>query len=156
MAADDSGNRSPVSGYRHWKTLGDGFMVSLVIVGPTFLFEELWRGRPMIDQGGAWWLVPALIMAIGFFVGGMVAGKNRRHRRGAITQGVATSGLTLLMIFIADVIRRGELNNPFSLGVLKLWFWCSLGALLVGALGGLYGRRANIKARHRHQMGRFH
>jgi hypothetical protein len=131
-------------------------MLSLIIVGPTFLFEELWRGRPMIDQGGVWWLVPASIMSIGFFVGGRMAGKNRRHRKGAIQQGLATAGMTMVLIFIADVIRRKELSMPFSTGVLKLWFVAGLAALLVGGLGGLYGRRANIKARQRHQMGRFH
>jgi hypothetical protein len=144
------------TGYRHWQSLSDGFLLGLVIVGPTFLAEELWRGRPLIDQAGAWWLLPACIMAIGFFSGGRVAGRKRRARKGAFTQGLMTSGLTLVLIFVADVIRRMVLSDGLPRSVLLVWLEWALAALLAGGLGGLSGRRGTLKARTRHQMGRFH
>jgi hypothetical protein len=151
----DEARRAP-TGFRHWKALGDGFLLCLVVVGPAFLFEELWRGRPMIDQGGGWWLVPACIMAIGFFAGGRVSGRGRRAREGAFKMGLAIAALTLVMIFIADVIRRSALSQGFPGGVLRLWVLSAVAALVIGGLGGVSGRRGRIKAQQRHQMGRFH
>jgi Na+-driven multidrug efflux pump len=136
--------------------LGDGFLVCLVIVGPTFLFEELWRGRPMIDQPGALWLLPAVLMGIGFFVGGRVAGRNRRARTGAFSQGILVAGLTLGLIFVADMIRRLVLAQPLTWGVVAIWLACAAAALLAGGIGGINGRRGTRLAKKRHQMERFH
>jgi hypothetical protein len=144
------------TGYRHWQSLSDGFLLCLVIVGPTFLVEELWRGRPLIDQPGSWWLLPACIMAIGFFAGGRVAGRKRRSRRGAFNQGLLSSGLTLVMIFVADIIRRTVLSDGIPRAVFVLWVESAAAAILAGGLGGLSGRRGTLKARTRHQMQRFH
>jgi hypothetical protein len=47
-------------GFRPWELLTCGLLVSLLIVGPTFLSEETWHGAPLIDRGGISWLVPAL------------------------------------------------------------------------------------------------
>jgi drug/metabolite transporter (DMT)-like permease len=147
----------PRTQYRHWESLSDGFLVSLVVVAPTFLFEELWRGRPMIDQGGAWWMLPALIMAAGFFAGGRVAGRNRSSRVGAFNQGILVATLTLVLIFLADLIRRMIVGNEvLKWQVLAIWVACSFGALLVGGVGGVNGRRGAIKALKRFQMERFH
>jgi hypothetical protein len=147
---------SAPTGFRHWQSLSDGFLVSLVVVGPSFLFEELWRGRPMIDQPGALWLLPAALMALGFFYGGRVAGRNRRARSGAFTQGLLVAGLILVLIFIADLIRRLVLSQSLSIGILLIWLTCAAGALLVGGLGGVQGRRGTRLAKKRHQMQRFH
>jgi hypothetical protein len=120
------------------------------------LFEELWRGKPMIDQGGMLWVIPALIMTVGFFVGGRVAGRNRRTQAGALTQGLLVAGLTLGMIFVADMVRRLILTQALSWTVMGLWFASALGALLVAGLGGINGRRGLRLARQRYQMERFH
>jgi hypothetical protein len=141
--------------YRHWRSLSDGFLVSLVVVGPTFLVEELWRGKPLIDQGGIWWVIPGAIMAVGFFVGGVIAGRHRQHRKGAFNQGVLVAALTLSLLLVADVIRRLVLVNGLNLGVLKLWLASIAAALLVGGLGGLTGRRRTLMARKRNAMNRF-
>lgn len=143
-------------GFRHWQSLSDGFLLSLVVVGPAFLFEELWRGKPMIDQGGMLWLIPALIMTAGFFAGGRVAGRNRSTQSGAFTQGLLVAGLTLGMIFVADMIRRLILTQALSWTVIALWVSSALGALLVAGLGGINGRRGLRLARQRYQMERFH
>jgi hypothetical protein len=143
-------------GFRHWQSLSDGFLVSLVVVGPTFLFEELWRGRPMIDQGGALWLIPALIMGIGFFAGGRVAGRNRRTHGGAFSLGVVVALMTLALIFLADMIRRAVLTQGLTWEVVEIWAACSFGALVVGGLGGINGRRGARLSKRRRQMERFH
>src|SRR5581483_912916 len=124
---------------------------------PSFLFEELWRGQPMIDQGGAWWLVPALIMTAGFFVGGRVAGRIRSTRVGAFNQGLLVASMTMGLIFVADLIRRTIVGKEvLKLDVFLIWIACLFGALVVGGFGGVNGRRGAIKARKRFQMERFH
>jgi hypothetical protein len=147
---------APREHYRHWQSLSDGFLVSLVIVGPTFIFEELWRGRPMIDQGGATWMIPAVIMGIGFFVGGRIAGRNRSSRRGAFSQGLMVAALTLILIFLADMIRRLILTKGITVEVIEIWAACSFGALMAAGLGGVSGRRGARLSQRRYQMERFH
>jgi hypothetical protein len=142
--------------FRHWQSLSDGFLLSIIIVGPTFLFEELWRGRPMIDQGGAYWMIPAILMALGFFVGGRVAGRNRRSHGGAFTMGVVSAALTLILIFLADMVRRIILVQGLSWQVVAIWIACSFGALVTGGLGGMHGRRGARVSLRRRQMERFH
>jgi len=156
MVSNGEGAPVAATGFRHWQSLSDGFLLCLVIVGPTFLVEELWRGRPVIDQPGAWWLLPAGIMAFGFFAGGRVGGRNRRARKGAFNQGLAIAGLTLVLIFVADIVRRAVLSQGFPTRVLGLWAMSGLAALVVGGLGGVHGRRSTLKARKRRQLGRFH
>jgi hypothetical protein len=141
--------------FRHWQSLSDGFLVSLVVVGPTFLFEELWRGEPLIDQGGALWIIPGIIMAAGFLAGGVIAGRHRQSSRGAFNQGLVVSGLTLALIFIADMIRRLVLDSRITIGVMEIWLLSAAAALLVGAFGGLLGRRRTLMARKRRAMDRF-
>jgi hypothetical protein len=150
-----SGTTAPKT-YRHWQSLSDGFLVSIVVVGPTFLFEELYGGKPMIDHGGVVWLWPALIMAAGFFAGGRVAGRNRSSRVGAFNQGFLVAALTLPVIFMADILRRVALHQGFSWEVFYIWVGCSIAAVLVGGLGGVNGRRGLRVARKRLQMERFH
>ncbi len=141
--------------YRHWRSLSDGLLLTLVIVGPAFLFEELWRGSPIIDQGGITWLYPATVMAIGFFVGGMVAGRHRRTTSGAFNQGALVAGITTALIFAADIIRRVVLHQGISLGVLGIWVGACVAALLVTGIGGRYGRRRWLRLDRRRQMDRF-
>ncbi len=128
-----SGLRRLHAGFRHWQSLSDGFLVCLLVVAPSFLFEELWRGQPMIDQGGAWWLIPAIIMAVGFF-----AGDGWRVATGAPAPAPFARvswwrALTLVMIFLADLIRRGIVGKE----VLKVECPRHLGGLGGNSDGGL-------------------
>lgn len=157
MARQMTPRSSAPQGYRHWQSLSDGFLVSIVVVGPTFLFEELYGGKPMIDHGGVVWLWPALIMTAGFFLGGRIAGRNRSTRAGAFRQGLLVAALTLPIIFLADLLRRAALSQHIMTGeVFYLWIGCGLLALLVGGLGAVNGRRGLAMARKRSQMQRFH
>jgi hypothetical protein len=153
-SADAKTDASGKSQFRHWHSLSNGFMVSLLIVGPSFLFEELWRGRPLIDQPGKLWIVPGVIMAIGFFVGGSIGGRHRRHAGGAFNQGLVIAGLTLALIFMADMIRRGILHAPLNLTIIGVWCACAAGGLLVSGLGGVSARRRRRKQRYRAQVER--
>ncbi len=141
--------------FRHWRSLSDGFTVSLVVVGPSFLFEELWRGRPLIDQPGSLWLVPGAIMAIGFFMGGAIGGRHRKQAAGAFTQGLLVAALTLVLIFMADIIRRIVLHQALTIEIIGLWFAAAAGGLLVSGLGALAARRRRRRARYRAQVDRI-
>jgi hypothetical protein len=141
--------------YRHWRSLSDGLMYSLIIVGPTFLFAELWRGKPIIDQPGFLWVIPACIMTVGIFTGGRVAGRHRSRREGAFNQGVLVAILTIILIFVADLIRRLVLTQTVPVAVLGLWLVAAAAAILVGGVGGLSGRRSSLRAQKRSQMDRF-
>jgi hypothetical protein len=86
-------------------------------------------------------------MALGFFLGGMVAGYPRRRVRKAVWQGVVASTATILVIFVADLYRR-HLHGE-SLPVLVVVYW--IGALCVAGgvsgLGAFYGRARAIALR---------
>lgn len=142
--------------FRHWQSLSDGFLVALIIVAPTFLFEELWRGRPMISQPGAAWLIPAVLLGLGFFFGGRVAGRYRSTAGAAFLQGLMVAALVLVMIFLADMIRRLVLTQGLDGETMAIWAACSFGALMAAGLGGINGRRGARKAKRRYQMERFH
>jgi hypothetical protein len=141
--------------FKHWQSLSDGFLLSIVIVGPTFLFAELWRGKPLIDRGPSLWLLPAFIMALGFFVGGIIAGRHRRTPKGAMNQGFLVAALVIALIFLADMIRRLVLQQSISWGVIGYWAGATAAALLVGGLGGLIGRTRTKRAVKQSQMNRF-
>ncbi len=145
----------PLEGFRHWRSLSDGFLACLVVVGPTFLFAELWRGRPLVDRGFTLWFPPAVVMALGFFFGGRVAGRHRRAPRGAIAQGLVVASLVLALIFIADVIRRLVLGQTLDSEVIALWAGAGAAALVVAAIGGLFGRWRTLQAIKRRELRRF-
>jgi hypothetical protein len=126
----ETSNVSRKSEYRHWRALSDGFGVTLLIVGPTSLFAELWRGAPIIDQGYFLWLLPAAIMTIGFYMGGGIAGRFRRTQRGAMTQGLLVAS------------------------VFAYWVGAYVAASLVSMGGALMGRRAKVQSYKRRKRTR--
>jgi hypothetical protein len=150
----ETSNVSRKSEYRHWRALSDGFGVTLLIVGPTSLFAELWRGAPIIDQGYFLWLLPAAIMTIGFYMGGGIAGRFRRTQRGAMTQGLLVASLTVPMIFLADMIRRLLLHQTTPLAVFAYWVGAYVAASLVSMGGALMGRRAKVQSYKRRKRTR--
>jgi hypothetical protein len=116
-----------------------GVLVSLVIVTPTFFTEEFWHGAPLIDRGGTSWLVPAAVMAVGFFLGGLIAGYRRPRLRQALAAGLVTGGITIVLIFAADLVRRAALGQDMLLRVMEYWVGAMGSSLLVGGLGGVSG-----------------
>jgi hypothetical protein len=135
-----------------WESLIVGLLVSLAIVGPTFLAEETWHGAPLIDRGGVLWIVPAVVMAIGFLVGGMIAGYQRATAQGALIRGFLVAALTIFLAFAGDMARRLSLQEGLHLRVAEYWVGAVAASLLVGGLGGVCGRRLAQKAWVRRQL----
>jgi hypothetical protein len=124
---------------RHEWTVALGLLVGFFIACPTFLIEEFWHGKPLIDQRGMGWIIPAVIMVIGFLLGGAIVGHQSRGVFSAFVHGALMGAATLLFIFIVDLIRRDVLNQRWNFGVEKLWITSAVGAILVGGLGGIIG-----------------
>jgi hypothetical protein len=137
---------------RKWGASILGLLVSLMVVGPTFLSEETWHGAPLIDRGGALWVVPAVVMAVGFFAGGMIAGYHRARVRGALLRGILVGALTISLALVGDLARRHLLNEGLQPRVLEYWLGAIVAAVLVAGLGGIGGRRLAIRVRTRRQI----
>jgi multisubunit Na+/H+ antiporter MnhB subunit len=103
-------------------------------------WEEIWRGRPMIDQQGDLWVVPTVIVIVTYFIGGSIAGRHRRKPRGAVVQGIALAVSTSLVLVIADIPRRLALGKGLPLNVIGLWLGAVAGTVVVATLGALFGR----------------
>jgi hypothetical protein len=127
-----------------WESLVIGLFVSLVIVGPTFLTEETWHGAPLIDRGGALWVIPAAIMAVGFFLGGAIAGYQKLRARHALVSGLAVSFVTIVLAFLGDLVRRHSIGEGLQHAVAEYWVGALFVSVFVGSLGGLSGRWLGI------------
>ena len=138
--------------FGQWESFIIGLLVSLAIVGPTFLSEETWHGAPLIDRGGVLWIVPSVVMAFGFLVGGMIAGYRRPTAQGALVRGLVVAALTISLAFAGDMVRRLSLQEGLQLRVLEYWVGAVAASLLVGGLGGVCGRRLAQKAWVRRQL----
>jgi hypothetical protein len=137
---------------REWGASILGLLVSLMVVGPTFLSEETWHGAPLIDRGGALWVVPAVVMAIGFYAGGMIAGYSQTRIRGALLRGLLVAALTISLAFAGDLARRAALGEGVQLRILEYWVGAMAASLLVGGLGGVSGRHLARKLWTRRQL----
>ena len=104
------------------------------------LWEEMWRGKPMIDQSGDLWVVPAVIAGLAYFTGGCIAGRHRRRPIGAIVQGVALTVPTSVVLIIADIGRRIVLSKGLSLPVAALWLAAIVATIVIASLSALFGR----------------
>jgi hypothetical protein len=134
---------------RRRQLTGFGILVSMAIVGPTFWREETWHRVPLIDQGGFLWLIPSILMGIGFFLGGAIAGFRRRRAKDAFWQGLAASTATIGVIFAADLCRRHSAGESLPVLVVAYWIGALFAAGLVGGLGAVSGRASAVKWRRR-------
>ncbi len=133
-----SGGNQP-NGNGH--TFAVAFLIGFAIVCPTFFIEEFWHGRPLIDQGGHRWVLPAIVMGLGFFVGGLIVGRRRRDVWNAFGHGLLVAAVIVGVTFIADLIRRDALGQVLTSSVEYLWFGAAALAIAVGGLGGVVGYR---------------
>jgi hypothetical protein len=133
----------------HYRSLSDAMLFTLIISGPVMLWESMWRGQPMIDQPGHLWVVPAVIVTATFFVGGAIAGRHRRRVVGAITQGAALAIPVSVLLIIADIGRRLDLNKGLPLPVAELWLYALVGTVVIASLGALFGRRLYLREKKR-------
>jgi hypothetical protein len=128
----------------HWRSLSDGLLVSLVICGPTLFASLILR-----DQHEQRWALPLLVAAVGFLVGGAIAGRHRRLRRGSMAQGVALGLMIATAILLANLVRTLVLAKGVTFSTASLWVAVEFGSVLLASIGALIGRRRFWRSRKR-------
>jgi len=116
-----------------------GAVTTLVVAIPAMVIAEDWHGRPMIDEGGAWWVLPAGVALLGFFAGGVVAARGRRSTARALAAGLVVGLVVTVVLVAADGLRRVMMNPTLSAGVVYLWLEAAAAATGVTLLGALCG-----------------
>lgn len=117
-----------------------GLLLTLIVAVPTLVLAEDWHGRPLIDQAGLGWLVPAAVTVLAFAAGGVVAGRRARTAP-ALARGLAVGALAVAVLLVADGVRRLLMNPTLPMGV--VYYWCdgAAVALFCSAAGALAGQR---------------
>ncbi len=119
-----------------WARAAVGLAVTLVISVPTLALEENWRGAPLIDQPHHKWVVPAVVVAVAFVAGGVIAASRRRWWLDGSLHGLAVGVAAAAILLVADAIRRHGLHKAANPGVVRLWVVAAIAACLLGAIGG--------------------
>ncbi|MGH9043951.1 MAG: hypothetical protein ACRDVP_03785 [Acidimicrobiales bacterium] len=115
--------------------LVQGLIAILVIAAPTLAVEEDWHGRPMIDQSGHLWVVPTIIVAAAFCIGGAIGSRKARGLGVSLLHGVVVGIISAGLLVGADVARRAIVHESFSPGVNRLWLQAAALSIVVAALG---------------------
>src|SRR5579862_9245097 len=113
-----------------------GLVVTLVVTVPTLVLEEDWHGRPMIDQPGHLWVVPTLVVAAGFALGGAVCAWRSAELWLALWRGVVLGTIVAGALLAGDIARRAAGHESLSAGVLRLWVEAALLSIVIASLGG--------------------
>jgi hypothetical protein len=113
-----------------------GFVVTLVIAVPTLVLEEDWHGRPMIDQPGHLWVVPTIVAAAAFALGGLIGTRGQIELWRALWYGLLIGAAAAGVLLLADVARRALRDQAVSVPVLRLWVEASLLSVVMSSLGG--------------------
>jgi hypothetical protein len=116
-----------------------GLAVILVVAIPTLVIAEDWHGRPMIDQPGELWVIPTLMVAAGFALGGAVYARRTKELWRALSQGLVLGTVVAVALLAADVVRRATRHQALSSGVLRLWVEAALLSIVLTSLGGAAG-----------------
>lgn len=110
-------------------------VVILIVAVPTLVFEELYRGIPMIDQATTQWRIPGAIVTGGFVLGGCLAA-HRSPR--PVSSGLLTGLTTALLLVGVDIGRRLLITRQLlTWPVAGLWLVATLVAAAASAVGGL-------------------
>ena|ERR1700728_725792 len=113
-----------------------GLVLTLAVAAPTLAIEESWHGRPMIDQPGDLWVLPTLVVAAAFALGGAIGARRAAQLWKALLQGLTSGALAAGMLLVADVVRRAMHHRAMSEGVLRLWIEAALLSIVIASLGG--------------------
>lgn len=119
---------------------GAGLVLTLVVAVPTLAFAEDWHGKPLIDQGGLAWLVPAVIVALAFAVGGAVAGRHGVSPGRALVEGLWVGVPGVVALLAADAVRRLVVNPTLPNGVIAYWLEGAAAAIFFALAGAVAGR----------------
>jgi len=123
-----------------------GLVLTLGVAGPTLVLEEDWHGRPMIDQPGHAWVLPTLVVATAFAVGGAVAARRSAQLWRALLQGLTLGTAAAGTLLVADVVRRAMDHRAVSEGVLQFWVETALLSIVIASLGGAISYLGSARA----------
>lgn len=115
-----------------------GTVTTLVVAVPAMVVAETWRGTPLIDQAGAWWLVPAAVSVAAFAAGGAVAARGRRSPGRALAGALGAAVPALVVLLAGDAVRRALFNPTLPAAVVAYLVEAvavALAAALLGAAG---------------------
>jgi membrane protein YqaA with SNARE-associated domain len=132
----------------HWRSLSDGLLVAFIVAGPSLFGAFILR-----DQRSHKWVLLAFVSIIGFFLGGLIAGRHRRRAKGAIYQGIALALLVTVTIVLSDVVRHLVLARGVNARVLSTWIGALVGSMVVASIGGILGRLRFRRSRRKKQFG---
>jgi peptidoglycan/LPS O-acetylase OafA/YrhL len=121
-----------------WPRVVIGLIVTLVVSVPTLAIEEDWHGQPLIDQPDHKWVLPTILVAVAFVIGGMIAASRRRWRLDGALHGLSVGVVATALLLAADVVRRHSLHKAANPGVFKLWVVAAIAASALGAIGGAF------------------
>jgi hypothetical protein len=121
---------------------GAGLVLTLAVAIPTLVAAEDWHGRPLIDQGGYGWLVPAVVVASAFFAGGAIAGRRGSSVARSLAEGLWVGVPAVLVLLAADAVRRLVMNPTLPNGVLAYWGEGAAASLFFALAGAVAGYRA--------------
>ncbi|MGH9047491.1 MAG: hypothetical protein ACRDVW_09280 [Acidimicrobiales bacterium] len=113
-----------------------GAIVTLVIAAPTLIIEEDWHGRPMLDQPGHLWVIPTIIVAFAFALGGAIGTRGVDELWRNLWEGLIVGGSVAGLLLVADVGRRAMHDKAISEGVLRLWVEAAILSVVIASLGG--------------------
>ena len=113
-----------------------GLVLTFGVATPTLILEEDWHGQPMIDQPGHLWVVPTLIVAVAFALGGAIGARRANQLWKALVQGITLGTLVAGTLLGADVVRRAMVHRSISDGVLRLWLEAAVLSVVIASLGG--------------------
>ena len=133
---------------------GAGLVLTLVVAVPTLAVAEDWHGRPLIDQGGLAWLVPAIVVALAFFAGGALAGRHGTSIGRALAEGLWVAVPAVLALLAADAVRRLAVNPNLPGGVVGYWAAGATASILFAVAGAASGQRTASRRRTDQPAGR--
>jgi hypothetical protein len=90
----------------------------------------------MIDQPGHLFVLPLIVSAAGFLVGGAIAGRRRPGLPAALRNGAGVGVAASALLVLADVGRRLGHHERLSTPVGRLWLETAALATVLAALGG--------------------
>ncbi len=113
-----------------------GLVACLAVSVPALTLEEDWHGRPMIDQPSHLFVLPLLVAAAGFCLGGGIAGQRAARFAAALWHGAVVGAAASVVLVAADVLRRSAHHERLSAPVGRLWLETAVLATVLAALGG--------------------
>jgi hypothetical protein len=124
-----------------------GLVLTVAIAAPTLVLEENWHGRPMIDQPGHLWVLPTIVVAAAFALGGAVGARRAGVLWKALLQGLVIGTSAAGLLLVADVVRRAVDSRALSEGVLRLWVEAALLSIVIASLGGAISHLRSVGSR---------